>query len=142
VRIGEPQLYHIASDLGVDDARTGFKGQIFFGDSFDESKTGGTSSAIAAHLYFRAVGIEKTPPEIGTIRIFDNNQPICAHRYFSFAHRPYKIREVSHSQGLISVINQDEIIPASAHFEELYHYASLIFLFVPVQRIFSYFFPI
>jgi hypothetical protein len=132
VRIGESQLYHIASDLGVDDARTGFKGQIFFGDSFDTSKTGGASSAVAAHLDFRAVGIEKTPPEIDTIRIFDNNQPVCAHRYFPFAHRPYKIREVSHTQGLISVINQDEIISASAHFEELYHYANLSFLFLPI----------
>jgi hypothetical protein len=79
VRVGKSQFYHITFNFSVDDACPGFKRQPFSGYSFDKSETGCTPSSITAHICFRTVGIEKTPPEIGTIRIFYDEHTVSAH---------------------------------------------------------------
>ena len=84
-------------------------------------KTGGATTAVAAHVYFAAVGVKKPPSEIGTTGILDYDQSVRAHRYFPFTYGSYKFCDVSEGQGLVPVIDQDKIISATAHFKEIYH---------------------
>ena len=62
---GQGQLDPAAPDLGVDDPGHGLKGQGFRGDAGEHRKAGGAAPAIAAHLRLGAVGVVKTPAEVG-----------------------------------------------------------------------------
>jgi len=63
--IGQAQLHRLAADGGIDNAGCRFKGHLRRGNFLEEGKAGGAAAAVAAHLYLAAVGVEKTPAEIG-----------------------------------------------------------------------------
>jgi hypothetical protein len=121
LRLCQSQFYYISSDLGVDDACPSLEGHFFFCDSSDIGESGGTSGPVSAHIHFAAVGVEKPPPEISALAIFDNDQSVRAHRYLPFTYGSHKFHDVSDGKRLIPVVNQDEIISAAAHLEKIYH---------------------
>jgi hypothetical protein len=122
VRLRQFHSYRISNDLGVYNACPGLEGHFFFCDSSDVSESGGASGSVSAHIHFAPIGVEKPPPEISALGIFDNDQSVCAYRHLPFAYVSYKFCHVSDSEGPIPVVNQDEIISTAAHLEKIYHW--------------------
>jgi hypothetical protein len=122
LRLCQSHFYYVSSDLGFDDACPSLEGHFFFCDPSDIGESGGTSGPVSAHIHFAAVGVEKPPPEISALGIFDNDQSIRAHRHLPFAYVSYEFCDVSDSEGPIPVVNQDEIISTAAHLQKIYHW--------------------
>jgi hypothetical protein len=75
--------------------------------------------AVAALLHFAAVGIEKTPAEVGCrlsgAGVFYEDQTICAYAEFAVTQTSGRFLAVFKRRHLCPVVNDDEIVSAALH---------------------------
>ncbi len=93
----------------------GLKGEILRGEALHDREPGGAAPAVAAHLGLGAVGVVKTPAEIGLIRGLDEDQAVGPDAHLAVADPPgqpglFRLRDKPRP-----VVDEHEVVAPAVH---------------------------
>ena len=98
---------------------TGLEGHLLPGDPHEKGKTGGAAAAVPAHLHLGAVGVEEPPPEIDPVGRLDEDQTVRPHGDLPLADALHEVDDIPHGERPVPVVDQDEVVAASAHLDKI-----------------------